>query len=136
MIRRDYLMRVIDEFGKFIQKIMGLRLEGKTEEALNEIDTVYEGLIEADPKVLKAIKANKFLDFLINEKGFNNKYLSMIAELHFEEGQIYLETGDPISARDVMKKAQILIEYLKDNDSTFSYDWYEKLRIIEDVLLS
>jgi hypothetical protein len=136
MIRRDYLMRVIDEFGKFIQKITGLRLEGKTEEALNEIDSVYEGLIDADPKVLKAIKANKLLDFLIKEKGFNNKYLSMIAELHFEEGQIYLEAGDPISARGVMEKAQILIEYLKDNDSTFSFDWYEKLKIIEDVLLS
>lgn len=134
MIRKDYILRIVDEFGKFLAKIVGLRLEGNIEEALNEIDNVYEGLIDADPRVLKSIKANKLLDFLIKEKGFNNNYLRMIAELHYEEGLIYLENGDPVSARDVLEKAKVLMRHVMDNDSTISFDWQEKLRIIEEHL--
>ena len=58
----------------------------------------------------------------------------MIAELLFEEGQIYLESGDPISARNVLEKARALINYLMESDTTFSFDWYEKLSVIENAL--
>ncbi|NJN26316.1 MAG: hypothetical protein HC819_10225 [Cyclobacteriaceae bacterium] len=134
MIRKDYILRIVDEFGKFMAKIIGLRLEGKIEEALNEIDNVYDGLIEADPRVLKSIKTKALLPFLIDEKGFNNQYLRMIADLHFEEGMLYIENGDPVSARNVMEKARVLITYLMDNDSIVSFDWQEKLRMIEELL--
>ena len=134
MIRKDYFLRIVDEFGKIIATIIGLRLKNNIEEALNEIDKVYEGLIDADPKVLKSIAPKKLLDFLQNEKGFSNQYLNMIAELHYQEGMVYLENGDPVSARDVLEKSKILIEYLMDNDSSFSLDWNDKLKDIEDAL--
>ena len=134
MIRKDYFLRIVDEFGKIIATIIGLRLKNNIEEALNEIDKVYEGLIDADPKVLKSIAPKKLLNFLQNEKGFNNQYLNMIAELHYQEGMVYLENADPVSARDVLEKSKILIEYLMDNDSSFSLDWNDKLKDIEDAL--
>ena len=133
MIRRDYVMRMIEEFGKFLAAIVGLKREGKYGAALNKIDNVYEGMIDLDPKVLKSIDMDELLDFLQHEKKFDNHYLKMIAELLFEEGQINHESGDPISARNVLEKAKVLINYLMESDTTFSFDWYEKLSLIDQV---
>ena len=134
MIRRDYIMRMIEEFGKFLSAIVGLKREGNYGDALGKIDNVYEGMLDLDPKILKSVDAKELLDFLQNEKNFNNQYMKMIAELLFEEGQIYLESGDPISARNVLEKAKVLINYLMESNTTFSFDWYEKLSVIENAL--
>ena len=134
MLQRDYIMRMVEEFGKFLAAIVGLKREGKFGKALNKIDDVYEEMIDLEPKVLKSIDVDELLDFLQNEKHFNNQYLKMIAELLFEEGQIYHESGDPISARNVLEKAKILINYLMESDATFSFDWYEKLNLIDQVI--
>ena len=134
MIRRDYIMRMVEEFGKFLAAIAGLKREGEYEEALKKIDGVYEGMIDLDPKILKSVGADELLGFLRDEKQFNNHYLKMIAELLFEEGQIYHESGNPVSAYNVLEKAKILIKYLMDSDATFSFDWYEKLSVINGIL--
>lgn len=135
MIRKDYILRMVEEFAKFLAKIVGLKQEGKFNEALKKIDDVYQGMIDLDPAVLKSIGADELLDFLQNEKKYNNIYIKIIAELLFEEGQIYIESGDPVSGRNVLEKAKVLINFLMENDSTFSFDWYEKISAIDRVLL-
>jgi len=134
MIRKDYILRMVEEFSKFLAAIVGLRLEGEFDEALKKIDNVYRGMIDLDPIVLKSVDSTELLDFLQTEKDYSNTYLKMIAELLFEEGQIYAENGDPVEARNVLEKAKILIDYLMENEATFSFDWYEKISVIDSIL--
>lgn len=134
MIQRDYIMRMIEEFGKYLAAIVGLKTDGDLGGALKKIDEVYEGMIDLDPKVLKSLSVDELLDFLQKEKEFNNHYLKMIAELLYEEGLIYSESGDPISARNVLEKAKFLINYLMEAEPTFSFNWYEKLGVIDNTL--
>ena len=134
MIRRDYIMRMIDEFGKFLTAIVGLKREGKFEDALDKVDGLYQGMLDLDPKVLKSLDKDEVLDYLQKEKEYTNQYLKLIAELLFEEGQIYHEIGDPISAQNVLEKAKVLINYLMDSDTTFSFDWYEKIAVVDKIL--
>ena len=134
MIRKDYILRMVEEFAKFLAAIVGLKNEGKYNEALKKIDTVYTGLIDIDPIILKSLSPEEMITFLKNEDKYSNQYLKIIAELLFEEGQIYVESGDPVSARNVLVKAKMLINYLSENDSTFSFDWYEKISIIDSLL--
>ena len=134
MIRKDFIERMIEEFGKFLSEVMALKNEGKYTKALKRIDEMYEGMIKTDPKILKSIEPDQLLDFLQNELKFDNKYIKMIADLLYEEGQIYLESGDPISAINVLGKAKVLIEYLMENDGTFGFDWEEKIAAIDKLL--
>lgn len=134
MIRKDYILRMVEEFAKFLAAIMGLKDEGKYEEALKKIDSVYTGLLNIEPVTVRAISTDEVLDYLQTEKKFNNQYLKMVAELLYEEGMIYAEMGDPVSTRNVLEKARVLIDYLSENDQTFSFDWYEKLKNIERIL--
>jgi len=127
-------MRMIDEFGKFLAAIIGLKREGKFEDALDKVDGLYQGMLDLDPKVLKSLDKDEVLDYLQKEKEYTNQYLKLIAELLFEEGQIYHEIGDPISAQNVLEKAKVLINYLMDSDTTFSFDWYEKIAVVDKIL--
>lgn len=127
-------MRMIDEFGKFLTAIVGLKREGKFEDALDKVDGLYRGMLDLDPKVLKSLDKEEVLDYLQKEKEYTNQYLKLIAELLFEEGQIYHESGDPISAQNVLEKAKVLINYLMDSDTTFSFDWYEKIAVVDKIL--
>ncbi len=133
MIRKDYFQKIIEEFAKALATIMGLRKDGEYGEAMNKIDEAYAGTINLDPKILKSIDESELVEFLQIEKQYDNQYLKMIAELLFEEGQIYVENGDPVSARNVLGKSKKLIEYLMDNDATFSINWYDKIAFIDQV---
>jgi len=136
MIRKDFIERMIEEFGRFLAEVMALKNEGKYTKALKRIDEMYEGMIKTDPKVLKSIESDQLLDFLQNELKFDSKYIKMIADLLYEEGQVYLESGDPIGAINVLEKAKVLIEYLMESDATFGFDWEEKIAAIEKLLES
>lgn len=125
---------MIDEFGKFLAAIVGLKREGKFDDALDKVDGLYRGMLDLDPKVLKSLDKEEVLDYLQKEKEYTNQYLKLIAELLFEEGQIYHEIGDPISAQNVLEKAKVLINYLMDSDTTFSFDWYEKIAVVDKIL--
>jgi len=127
-------MRMIDEFGKFLTAIVGLKKEGKFDDALDKVDGLYRGMLDLDPKVLKSLDKEEVLGYLQKEKEYTNQYLKLIAELLFEEGQIYHEIGDPISAQNVLEKAKVLINYLMDSDTTFSFDWYEKIAVVDKIL--
>lgn len=134
MFQRDYILRMIEEFAKFLAAITGLKAGGNLEEALKKIDEAYNELLEVDPKMIKSLSEDEVLDYFQKEKKYDNQQLNMVAELLYQEGMIYVEEGDPVSARNVLEKSKILIGFLMDNDSTFSFDWYEKLHEIDHVL--
>ncbi len=134
MIRRDFVLRMIDEFGKFMSLIVGLKNEGKNDDALKKIDDVYEGMFGLDSKVLKSESADNILNYLKNDLKFSEQYLQMISDLLFEEGLVYHESGDPLSTHNVLEKSKVMINYLIESGSTFSFDWYEKLRIVDEIL--
>jgi hypothetical protein len=125
---------LIEEFAKFLAAITGLKMEGNLEEAMKKIDEAYNEVLEVEPKIVKSLTNDEILEYFQNEKKYDNQQLNMAAELLYQEGMIYVEEGDPVSARNVLEKAKILIGYLMDNDSTFSFDWYEKLHEIDHAL--
>lgn len=134
MIRKDYILRMVEEFGIFLAAIIGLKKEGKYDEALKRIEDIYSGMINIDPTAIKSIDTAELLDFLQKEQGYDKHYLKMIAELLFEEGQMYFSKGDPISGQNVLQKSKMLINYLMESDKTFSFDWYEKINIIDNLI--
>ena len=125
---------MVEEFGIFLAAIIGLKKGGKYDEALERVNQIYSGMIDIDPTLVKSIDSSELLEFLQNEKGYDNHYIKMLAELLFEEGQIYFSQGDPVIGQNVLEKSKILINYLMESDKTFSFDWYEKINIIDNLI--
>ncbi len=127
-------MRMIDEFGKFMSLVAGLKNDGKYDDALIKVSDVFEGMLQLDSKFLKSVSSDELLNYLMHDLKYSDQYLKMVSDLLYEEGMIYHESGDPISARNVLEKTRILINHLMDSGSTFSFDWYEKLSVIDEIL--
>ena len=127
MIRKDYFLRLVEEFAKMLTAILGLKSEGKHEEALKKIDEVNTGLLNLNPVVIKSIGPDELVHFLTKEKHFNNQKMKLA-------GVIYTELGDPVSARNLLEKSRVLINYLMGHDSTFSFDWYDKIEKIDQII--
>ena len=84
---------------------------------------------------LRTLPARKFAALRFSGIADELKTEDKISELlkWLEERHIS-PVGDPILARNVLEKAKLLIGYLMDNDKTFSFDWYEKIHEIDQVL--
>lgn len=134
MYKRDYIMKLVEEFARFLSAVTGLKSEGKLDEALALVDKVHRDFFELDPAVIKSMTETEVLYYLQKDKAFDNERIKMLAEILYEEGMIYIENGDPVLAGNVLEKSRSMIRYLTDNDTTFSFDWYEKLHEIDRVL--
>ncbi len=136
MFSRDYIMRLVEEFARMLAAITGLKLEGKHDEALKKIDDAYNELLHIAPSMLMSLKSQEILKVLQDELNFESQQLRMAAELLYEQGQIYIELGDPVTAKNALAKSRVLIGFLMENDSTFAFDWFEKIRLIDEQLSS
>jgi hypothetical protein len=134
MFQRDYVLRLIEEFARFLAAMTGLKKEGKFDDALSMIEKASREMFKLEPNVIKSLLPNEVIPFLLDEKGMNNDGLKMIGELLYEEGMIYMENGDPVSAANVLGKSKILILYLMEHDKTYSFDWHTKLHEIDNIL--
>lgn len=112
----------------------GLKREGKLDDALTLIDEAYLDLFKLEARSIKSLKPDDLIQFLQVEKGMNNEALKMIGELLYEEGMIYVEHGDPVSAVNVLQKSKVVIHYLMEHDSVYSFDWNEKLLHIDKII--
>lgn len=134
MFQRDYILRLIEEFARFMAALAGLKREGKLDEAFSMIDKAYIELLKLEPKVVKSLNPDELVPFLQNEMDMNNEGLKMTGELLFEEGMIYVEKGDPVSAANVLEKSKMLILHLMEHETTYSFDWHAKLHEINHIL--
>jgi hypothetical protein len=134
MFQRDYILRLIEEFARFMAAMAGLKSEGKLDDALTLIEETCRDLLNLEPRVIKSLHPDEMIPFLQNEKGMKNEALKMVGELLYEEGMIYVENGDPVSTANVLEKSKVLILYLMEHDSTYSFDWDIKLREIDQIL--
>jgi len=55
MIQKDYIMRMIEQMGKILAKVLLNKEEGKQEEAIREIDNSFGALLGIDSTLLKTL---------------------------------------------------------------------------------
>jgi hypothetical protein len=134
MFQRDFLMRQIEEFGRFMGYLLKLRKEGKNDQALQEIGEVYKGFADLDKALVSSSSTNDLVDLLVNKQHLPVHKLRMVSDLLYEEGENLVELGNDKDSKCAFKKCLILIRYLQKNDDTYSFEWLTKIKRIEEFL--
>lgn len=137
MLKRDYLVKQFEEFGKVLAVILGLKRDGsfdEMEEAVRNASQKYTGLEVA---FVEEIENEQLLDVLIQQKKLTDEQLKMLADLLFEKAEYYLKTNhtDELSG-NCYRKAFSIYSFLKEHATlNFSLDMHYKLELLSTMKL-
>ncbi|MBP2002474.1 hypothetical protein J2Z69_003547 [Paenibacillus shirakamiensis] len=140
MLRRDYLLRMIEEMTESIGVALGLRQEKKRIEALWELDEQYKKHFRLDAQMMHALSVKDLIELFRFAGEIQTDKLQSAARLMMEESKIYLDDGKTREGvlRAIKALHLFLFAYVHGADSEL---WHlhdcvaELKRMLEDYTL-
>lgn len=135
MYRRDYIQRLLEELARAVHKSLGLRKEGRLDEALEQIREAYPSYFRIDAERIALVEPDGLLMVFSGEFSLKNEQIEALAMVLHAEGEVLAARNEITEARDRFQKALLLYEYLEENDrSTFSIQRKNNMAGIRDFL--
>ncbi|MDX2247211.1 MAG: hypothetical protein SF052_10565 [Bacteroidia bacterium] len=135
MLRRDYFLKMIEEAGYVLARLLGLRQEGRYQEALELVNDIYKDLFPFDPDLVHHTKPEDLPDLLRNEYNLTEEHLAILADLLRAEADLWYDRGVWEKATLCLQRSLALIQYLDDaHPEEYSFDRIQKLAEITEKL--
>lgn len=113
MFKDDYIMRMIEEMGDIIRKILNFEEAGDFKPAHAEIDTALKRLGISE-NLVKTMPTDTLINF-VKKPGQNNaKRLLMLSRLISVDAGIYKSEGDKFTANDFYVTSLEVLDRTKD----------------------
>lgn len=137
MLKRDYLVKQFEEFGRVIGVILGLKKDGKfsgLSELINESVKKYTAI---EIEYVESLANENLIEILTEEKKLTDEQLKMLADLLFEKGNYYSATNTTdTKSTNCYKKSLVIYTFLKAHATlSYSLDMHYKLEILEKMKL-
>lgn len=134
MIQKDYVLRLIEEFGIALRKIIQLRKSNQPKEAHLLIEQCYSGFLKLDISLISQMSGDQFISW-VNQQTLQTLQLRVLADLLNEEGEIFLLIRDQSTALDRFVKALLLLQYINNLDPhTYSFGRMKKMATLEQKI--
>ena len=134
MIRKDYILRMIEMFGEMIAGILGKIKKGDFEEAAQEIDDAYLEFLKQDASVLNNIAKEELTDRLLQEHNYTNGHLEILSELLFAQAEMSFKQNDKKKSLEYYEKSMILLDFVVKESKTFSFEKESRLNLLRDKI--
>lgn len=93
MLRRDYLVRMIEEMTEVLGKVFGLKQERKFTEALWQLDDLYKSQFRLSNDLLRSLSAKDIVEIFHTGGKLEADKLQNLAYLMKEEGNLLIAAG-------------------------------------------
>ncbi|MDI9339010.1 MAG: hypothetical protein QM534_00460 [Sediminibacterium sp.] len=136
MIRKDYLIRQFEEFGKFMAIILGFRQQLKWQEHEEKVREALRQFTALELLTIEDLPNDQFFDNLFGAGTLSDEHIKITADLLFEKSHYYLHHQQTINAHNVLQKAAILYRYLTQavTMNNYNLDAHFKLNSVERML--
>ncbi len=135
MYQKDYILRMIEMIGDLIALILGLVKKGDPEQAAKILERGYFDLLRRDSAFFLQIPKEKLTDKLIGEHNYEKVHLEVLAELFFAEATLAEAQHRNVFCLDCYEKSRILLEFLEQEDMTWSEKREERKAVLEQKIL-
>ncbi|WP_172196967.1 DUF6483 family protein [Saccharibacillus qingshengii] len=105
MLRKDYLMRMIEEMSEAVGSMLGLRREQKNEQALDKLDGLLKRHFRMSEQMLRSLPAEELIRLFRQRDGVDAESLQLVARMLQENGEIRDNMGEEQAAAAVRIKA-------------------------------
>lgn len=95
MLRRDYLVRMIEEMTEVLGKVFMLKQQKKKVEALWALDELFKGQFRLSSQLLENLSAKDIVRLFQSGGEVEADKLQSLARLLKEEGDVYENSGEP-----------------------------------------
>lgn len=136
MLRKDYIVRQFEEFGKFLAIVMGFRTDSKFTEMEELISSSALKFTHIELETAEALSNDNLIDALVQKHGLKEANLKMLADLLYEKGMSYSKQLRDDQAENAFRKALTIFEYIQANslEIDFSLDMHFKINTLKQVL--
>jgi hypothetical protein len=125
---------MIEEFGKMLGHVMGLKAMNQEQLALEELRAGYKTYFGLDAEFVHGLHIDEFLEVLCSKEELKNQHLEAIAQAMMTEGELLHHINLPL-ATDLRKKALLLYRHLEKHDAgTFSMIRKSAISELEAIL--
>ncbi|HAS44450.1 MAG TPA: hypothetical protein DCS93_28485 [Microscillaceae bacterium] len=134
MIRKDYILKLIDQLVITLKKVQGLKDREDYEEALEFIAEKKEAFLEIDAAYFDSLEAEDLDLLLKNDTQRGKEIWQFTANLLFEEAAIYDVLDQEAKVFRAYHQAMIILTYLIKQNREISITLFEKLSTCVEYL--
>jgi hypothetical protein len=118
MYRRDYFLKLVQQFTKVLEKLMGLKEKGDIQQAEQLIHEAYIGLFNLNRATLLNISDHQFIEKMKKDNKLKEEQLEVLAKLFFQDAEII--EGD--EKNNLYTKSLLIFEYLNKEQKMYSFE--------------
>lgn len=116
-MHQDYILRMVQQFSGFLVRVMRLRKEGKTDEALVLLKDGYGPLVGLPETIVHGLSEDDLIALLRSQGRLDPARCLGLAELLREEAEVYDEIGRAEeSFPRYLKAVRLYLEVVEDDD--------------------
>lgn len=127
MYRRDYFLKLTQQFAKVLARLLGLKEKGDMEQALQVIHEAYKEMLGMNWEEIGKGDSVEFIKWIRQDSLLKNEQLEILAKLMYEEAEI----SSPGIREDLFRKALSLLEYLNGEQKIYSFEREEMIQKIK-----
>ncbi len=136
MLKRDYLIKQLEEFGKVLALIIGFKNKQEPDEMERLINEAVSKFTNTEIEFVEELNTEQIVQLLTDKEKLNDEQLKIIADLLFEKAAYY-QLLNPVKEQEAIncyKKALHIYLFLKNNATlAYSLDTHYKIEIIEKM---
>ena len=135
MYKKDYILRIIEDFAKMLGVILGFKLEGDYKKAEEAIDEALKKYTETDLAFLLSFPPQEMLIELTEKRQLSEEQLHVIAELLFQQAEIRKLNNELTQTQDLYLRSYTVYNWLNENQKkTFSVEIAKRCSHLKEVL--
>jgi hypothetical protein len=132
MFQKDYILRIIEDFFRFLSVILKLRSEKKYTEALQKCDETSLSLLRIDMNTIEKLPSEELKEY-VEGLSLAPQQIEILAGLLYEKSEIHYETNSVFSAKNSVDKSLLLYLIVSESTRNFSVDADMKIRRLKEL---
>ena len=133
MLRKDFIIRQIEEFGKVLALIIGYKKQNEWTKFEEEIKNAIQKFSSLEMNEIENLNIDFFVSEIVNREGLSLDQKKIIANLMYEKLYFYLFKNETENYSQLKAKCLLLYLHLNENFTTneFDLDVHYKLSMLQ-----
>ncbi len=134
MLKRDFILRMIEMLAELIAGILGLIKKGKLEEAGDELDRAYDSILKDDADKIRQIPSEKIVEELNFKFNYSSDQMEMISDIFYAEAELFYAKGEKEECLESYKKSLLLLQNVMEHTDTFSFKRQHRISLLSQKI--